>query len=87
VGVDDSARRLAYAVVDSRLGFTHHNGSVQIFPAALQGPDGGAIAGSRFVWIADLLPASVAVYVAELMDRGLVAAKQGLEARSRVAAG
>src|SRR5215213_4465325 len=30
VGVDDRARRLAYTVVESGLGFTHHNASATV---------------------------------------------------------
>ena len=50
VDVDDEARRLAWSVVGGRM--THHNASAQVFP------DGEG--GSRFVWIADLLPHEVA---------------------------
>lgn len=39
-------RRLVWSVVDGI--YTHHNASAQVFPSA-----GG---GTRFVWIADLLP-------------------------------
>src|SRR5215216_1015038 len=49
VDVDDNARRLVWAVVGGRM--THHNASAQVFE------DKG---GSRFVWIADLLPHELA---------------------------
>jgi carbon monoxide dehydrogenase subunit G len=69
VDVDDEARRLAWSVVGGRM--THHNASAQVFP------DGEG--GSRFVWIADLLPHDVAPGVAAMMDQGLGIIKQTLE--------
>lgn len=69
VDVDDEARRLAWSVVGGRM--THHNASAQVFP------DGEG--GSRFVWIADLLPHEVAPGVAAMMDQGLAVIKQTLE--------
>jgi carbon monoxide dehydrogenase subunit G len=69
VDVDDEARRLAWSVVGGRM--THHNASAQVFP------DGES--GSRFVWIADLLPHEVAPGVAAMMDQGLAVIKQTLE--------
>ena len=51
VDVDDTARRLVWAVVGSPQ-LTHHNASLQIF-AEGEGR-------SRIVWIADLLPGEVA---------------------------
>ena len=69
VDVDDEARRLAWSVVGGRM--THHNASAQVFP------DGEG--GSRFVWIADLLPHEVAPGVAGMMEQGLAVIKQTLE--------
>ncbi|HEY3065544.1 MAG TPA: SRPBCC family protein [Methylomirabilota bacterium] len=75
VDVDDTARRLVWAVVGGRL--THHNASVQVFEEA---------AGrSRIVWIADLLPNELAGYVAGLMDQGLAVMKPTLESQHRAA--
>lgn len=72
VGIDEGARRLAYSVVDApTLGFTHHNASAQIFE------DGAA--GSRFVWIADVLPDAVAPTVQAMMEQGVEVAKRTLE--------
>ena len=76
VGVDDDACRLAYSVIESGLGFTHHNGAAQIVDDAR---------GTRFVWTTDVLPDDVAPTVAELMDAGLAAIKATLE-RSEAAA-
>ena len=71
VGVDERARRLAYSVVESALGCTHHNASAQVL-------DDGA-GGCRFVWIADVLPDSVAEPMGALMDRGIAVIKQTME--------
>jgi carbon monoxide dehydrogenase subunit G len=70
VDVDDQARRLVWSAVGGRL--SHHNASMQVV-------DEGA-GRTRLVWIADLLPNELAVYVAGLMEQGLSAAKKTLEA-------
>ncbi|HEX8802899.1 MAG TPA: SRPBCC family protein [Acidimicrobiales bacterium] len=64
VGVDATARRLAYTVVDGPLGATHHNASAQVVD------DGGRV---RFVWVTDVLPDELAGTVGDLMDQGLAA--------------
>jgi carbon monoxide dehydrogenase subunit G len=70
VDVDDEARRLAWAVVDSpRL--THHNASMQVFE------DGDR--GSRVVWIADLLPHEIGGTIAAMIEEGLGTMKKTLE--------
>ena len=71
VSVDDDARRLVYAVVESRFGFTHYNAAARVFP------DGDG--ASRFVWTIDLLPDELADPVAALMDRGAEAMRTTLE--------
>jgi hypothetical protein len=71
VGVDPEVRRLAYTVVDGPLGFTNHCASVQVLD---DGPT-----GSRFVWITDVLPDTVAGTVDELMGAGIVDIKSALE--------
>jgi hypothetical protein len=75
VGIDDDIRRLAYAVVDSPLGATHHNASAQVV-------DDGC-GGSRFVWTTDVLPDTLAEPTRELMGRGIAVIKETLEAASR----
>jgi carbon monoxide dehydrogenase subunit G len=70
VDVDDTARRLVWAVVGSpRL--THHNASMQVFA------DGER--RSRVVWIADLLPDETAPTIAGMIDQGLATMKKTLE--------
>jgi hypothetical protein len=73
VDVDDVARRVAWAVVGGMM--THHNASAQVFP------DGAA--GSRFVWIADLLPHEVAPAITAMIEQGLAIIKQTLERTER----
>jgi carbon monoxide dehydrogenase subunit G len=68
VDLDDRARRLVWSVVGGRM--SHHNASAQVFA------DGE---GSRFVWIADLLPHEAAPAVAAMMDQGLAVIKRTLE--------
>jgi carbon monoxide dehydrogenase subunit G len=69
VDLDDQARRLVWTIVDGP--YTHHNASAQVFPA---GED-----GTRFVWIADLLPDETAGRTGEMMERGINTVKQTLE--------
>ena len=69
VDIDDEARRLVWSVVGGRM--THHNASAQVFP------DGDG--GSRFVWIADLLPHELAPGIAAMMEQGLAVIRRTLE--------
>jgi Polyketide cyclase / dehydrase and lipid transport len=69
VDIDDDARRLAWAVVGTRL--THHNASMQVFA------DGAE--HSRAVWIADLLPHELAGDIAAMIEQGMGVMKQTLE--------
>ncbi len=69
VDIDDTARRVAYAVVGGRL--SHHNASMQ----ALAEGDGRC----RLVWIADLLPHDMAGAIGAMMEQGSAVMKQTLE--------
>ncbi|HEY8618148.1 SRPBCC family protein [Phenylobacterium sp.] len=68
LGRDDTARRLAYAVVSERL--AHHSAAFQV--VELTGDR------CRVVWTADLLPDEMAPYIAGEMEKGLDAAKEVL---------
>lgn len=70
VGIDESARRLAYAAVGGRA--THYNASVQIFA---DGPD-----RTRFVWTIDLLPNELAQPIGAMAEQGAGIIKRTLEA-------
>jgi carbon monoxide dehydrogenase subunit G len=69
VSSDDAQRRLVYAIIDQR--FKHYSASVQVFP-------GGA--GSRLLWIIDLLPNDLAGYVTQMTEHAVPAMKKTLEA-------
>src|SRR5215469_6500733 len=71
VDVDEERRRLAYSARSDRI--SHHNASFQVFA------DG---AGSRLVWIADVLPAAAATTVAAMMEDGAQAVKRTLDAKA-----
>ena len=60
VDVDEGARRLAYSVRSELL--SHHNASFQVFAEG---------AGSRLVWIADMLPQAAAEAIGAMMEDGL----------------
>jgi uncharacterized protein YndB with AHSA1/START domain len=69
VGVDESRRRVCWAVTDPP--FQHYNGAAWVEPDI----NGGA----RFVWTADLLPHDLGAQVEEMMDAGIAVAKKTLE--------
>ncbi|MFB6817572.1 SRPBCC family protein [Streptomyces sp. NPDC056347] len=62
VSLDDDARRIAYSVVGGSLDVVHHHASMQVFAEA-----GGR---SRFVWIIDVQPHSLADPIAAMVDQG-----------------
>src|SRR3954451_20547147 len=68
---DDEAHRLVWSLSDSPLGMTPPNGAAQV--VARNG-------GTRFVWVADVLPHEAAGPVGELMQRGIETIKATLEA-------
>ena len=79
VDIDDETRRLAYAVVESRLPITRHHASFQVFD---EGPD-----RTRLVWITDILPHTLAGEIRARVERGAEIMKQTLEARSEYVCG
>ena len=62
VDLDDDAMRLVYTAVDSPIGATHYNGSVEVSAA----PDGA----SRVVWRIDFLPDEIAERLDGAMELG-----------------
>jgi hypothetical protein len=73
VDLDDRRRRLVWSVVDGP--YSHHNASAQVFA------DGEG--RTRFVWIADLLPNTLATHIDALMEHGINVVKHTLEADAR----
>jgi hypothetical protein len=71
VDLDDGARRLVWSARGGRL--THHNASVQVVA------DGAE--RCRLVWIADLLPDSVAGDIRVMIDQAAAVMKPTLEGR------
>lgn len=69
VAVSDDEHRVARSAVGGRL--SHHNASAQVF--------GEGAHGSRLVWIADLLPDSMAPAIAGMIEQGLDAMKRTVE--------
>jgi hypothetical protein len=76
VDVDDDRRRLAYAAVESPLGFVHHHATMQVLPGTT-GDD------CRLVWVSDLAPDALAWPVADLMDQCADAVQRTLAAEVR----
>jgi hypothetical protein len=70
ISVDDATCRHAWAAQSGML--THYSASVQVFAAGDN--------RCRAVWVADLLPHAAAAPVAAMIEQGLRAMKQTLEA-------
>ncbi len=73
VDIGEETRRLAWSVVGGRL--THHNASLQVVAHG--------DAQSRVIWIADLLPNDLAGTIAGMIEQGMGAMKQTLEADAK----
>ncbi len=71
ISVDDERRRLVYSVVDSALGFTHHQATVEIVSAPLA--SAAARHSCTFVWTSDVLPHALAPIIDQLMNAGAAA--------------
>jgi carbon monoxide dehydrogenase subunit G len=69
VGIDESQRRVAWAIVGQS--FHHYNSAAQVF-------DSGK-GRARIVWITDLLPDSAAEAIDNAMTNGVAAMKKTLE--------
>lgn len=71
VDIDDHARRLAYAVVESRLALEHHHATFEVLA---DGPT-----RSRLIWITDLLPDALAPETRLRTERAAQVMKHTLE--------
>jgi carbon monoxide dehydrogenase subunit G len=74
VDLDDHARRLVYSAVDSPLGATHYNASVQVFDERRH--------TCRVEWIIDLLPDELGPTIGQLMDRAAESMRTTLSRRT-----
>ena len=74
VDIDDRARRLVYSAKSEHL--QHHNAS---FTVSAHG------AGSRVVWVADLLPEAAAGPIGAMMEQGAAAMRKTLGGHSAAA--
>ena len=72
VDCDDARQRLVYAVISDRV--KHYNASVQVTA------DGEA--GTRMIWIVDVLPNEIAPYISGQMDLAVLAMQKTLERRA-----
>jgi hypothetical protein len=68
VDCDDARRRLVYAVVSERV--KQHSASVQVLA------DGDR--SSRLIWIVDVLPNEIALYIEAQMDQAALAMQKVL---------
>jgi len=69
VTIDHGARRLVWSATGDRL--EHHNASTQV----LEDPDGR----TRVIWIADLLPDSLAGAIDQMMEEGMTVMRATLD--------
>ncbi len=67
---DDDARRLVYSAVDSPMGATHYNASVEVQAEGER--------ASRLVWVVDFLPDSLAGMLDAAMDAGVASMARAL---------
>ena len=75
VDIDDERRRLAYAVIETRMPLVHHHASFQVFA---EGEN-----RSRLVWITDALPNTLATEIRMRVERGAIVMKQTLEEETK----
>ena len=68
IDVNEQARRVVWSSVGGVM--THHNASAQVFAEGT---------GTRFVWIADLLPDAAAPTIAGMIDMAMPIIKKTLE--------
>lgn len=73
VDLDEQRRRLVYTVVESQLGFHHHQSSVEIRPSS-------SGTGCTIVWTTDFLPEDPGPLVEGLMDAGAAAMRRAFGA-------
>jgi carbon monoxide dehydrogenase subunit G len=71
VAVDDARRRLVYSVIESPLGLTHHQATVEVVPADVGG-------GCEFDWTTDVLPHEAAPTIEAMMAEGATAIERTL---------
>ena len=71
VGIDESARRVAYAIPEGLPGCTHHSASAEIVVEPT---------GCRFVWVTDVLPDDLVGVIEPMMEHGARVMKATLEA-------
>jgi hypothetical protein len=71
VDADDVRRRLVYSVIESSLGLTHHQATVEVL--AVNGQ-----AGCDVLWTTDVLPHEAGATIEAMMAQGVVAIKRTL---------
>ena len=70
VDIDEAARRIAYAVVESPLGLRHHHATMEVIA------DGDH--SSQLVWVTDIVPDDVEPAVRTFMEQGAESMQQTL---------
>ena len=70
VGIDDTARRVAYCIPELP-GATHHHASAEVIAEGT---------GCRFVWITDVLPDELGEMIEPMMELGAAAIETTMEA-------
>jgi carbon monoxide dehydrogenase subunit G len=70
VGIDEARRRISYSIIEGR--YAYHHASFQVSAHE---------AGSRVIWITDLLPDTLAEISNMMMEQGSAAMIQTLEAK------
>ncbi len=80
VSLDDDNQRLVYAVIESALGFSHHQSSVEVAEARSRN-------GSRIEWTTDFLPDALGGTLDAMMEQGVLAMGRAFGAISAATGG
>jgi len=70
VSLNEDLRRLVWTATGGTLGLAHYNAAVQVYARE--------VAGSRVVWVADVLPDEAAIPIGVMMREGAVAMRTAL---------
>ena len=72
VDVDDTTRRIAYAVIESPLGLRHHHATMQVVPSVADAD------ACSLEWVADVFPDEAAATISGMMEIGAAAMERTL---------
>ncbi|WP_426451601.1 SRPBCC family protein [Paenibacillus sp. S-38] len=75
ISIDETERRMAYAVKEGKMPLVHHQASFQVFPHNQN--------ETKLVWITDFLPEQLTTEIQARVTRGAEVMKQTIEAEAQ----